>query len=307
MGRRSGIVALLVLGLLACDVLAHDGLDARLVRADERVADAPDDPRPLLARASLHRIHEDPESARADLLRADALRAGEALPGLLAEQLWVAQAFGLEDVADELLTARLAEQPADGEAWILAGELLEARGAWAEAADAYARAFTRGGPCTPDLVAAAAACAGIAGRRDQALALLDQGLERLGPVPALVLSAVRLERERDRPDAALVRLSPLRASSPGQEEWLALEGDLLWQDERPVEARAVWTRARDLHHARSLRRRASRSGLELARHLDACLAAPAPAPGAPSAAAMTRPTPPTSASLSSSGPEDLSP
>jgi tetratricopeptide (TPR) repeat protein len=307
MVRRSVIVALLLVGALPSGAAAHDGLDARLVRADERVADAPGDPRPLLARASLHRIHEDPAAAGEDLMRADALRSGEELPGLLAEQLWVAEAFGLQDVADELLAARLAERPTDGEAWVLAGELLEARGACGEAADAYARAFARGALCTPDLVVAAAACAQVAGRADQALALLDLGIERLGPAPALVLTAVRLEREGGRPDAALVRLSSLRASSPEHEEWLALEGDLLWQADRPDEARAAWTRARDLHHARPLRRRASRSGLALARHLDACLAAPPPAPGPLPAAVMPRALPPTSALLSPSGPEDLSP
>ncbi|MGH7785614.1 MAG: tetratricopeptide repeat protein, partial [Candidatus Binatia bacterium] len=80
------------------------------------------------------------------------------------------------------------------------------------------------------------------GRRDEAVAALDQGMARIGRIAALQLAAVDLEVDLGRYDGALSRLDQLLAPRPNP-AWIARRGDILALTGRHEAARAEYARA----------------------------------------------------------------
>jgi tetratricopeptide (TPR) repeat protein len=81
---------------------------------------------------------------------------------------------------------------------------------------------------------------------DTALATLDDAIARLGPAPALVREALRIELALGRPIAALGRLDGL----PRTPDWLEARADILLRSGATGEATEVWTEALALVGAR---------------------------------------------------------
>ncbi len=74
-------------------------------------------------------------------------------------------------------------------------------------------------------------------RLKEALAGLDEGIQRLGNVVTLQLYAIDLELKRKQTNAALDRLDKVAAQSPRKEPWLARRGEILQQAGRWAEAK----------------------------------------------------------------------
>lgn len=107
-------------------------------------------------------------------------------------------------------------------------------------------------PNPGDYAAAAALLAGIEGQGPAAaLALLDEGIARLGELPALQREAIALERARGRDDLALARQRRLERPLGASPEWCVGMAELLLANGERAEARAYAERAgRELAQAR---------------------------------------------------------
>lgn len=115
----------------------------------------------------------------------------------------------------------------------------------AEAAEAYTTAISLQDNPRPDVFLSRARAQLAANPTNTAIALagLDAGLQRLGPVPGLQLLALDIcLRARDH-DGALRRLDDLARESDRQESWLSRRGDILWDAGRPIPAREAWQAA----------------------------------------------------------------
>jgi tetratricopeptide (TPR) repeat protein len=78
---------------------------------------------------------------------------------------------------------------------------------------------------------------------EEALAGLDEGIKKLGPLVTLQLYAIDVEIRQGRHDTALRRLEGVAAQSPRKETWLARKGEILQQAGRPEQARQAYTDA----------------------------------------------------------------
>ena len=111
-------------------------------------------------------------------------------------------------------------------------------------------------------------------RTAEALAGLDEGIAKLGELPALQLAAIDLETQRRDFDAALRRLDTILAASERKERWLLRRGDLLQSAGRPAEAQAAYLAARDAFAMLNPRQQRALAMLDFRRELDGKLAAP---------------------------------
>ena len=112
-------------------------------------------------------------------------------------------------------------------------------------------------------------------RRDDALAALDIGLERLGQVPSLQLAAIDLNVEAKQYDEALQRLDRLLATSPQHPLWVTQRAEVLEQAGRKEEARLAYTQALAQLQSRNADGRAARLN-QIENRVRAALARPNP-------------------------------
>jgi len=93
-------------------------------------------------------------------------------------------------------------------------------------------------------VSAAKMLAGLEGEgMEPALAMLDQGMERLGVIPQLQHYAIQLELERKNAALAITRLETLEPSLGESPDWKVEMGELLLRAGRPAEARRFFDEA----------------------------------------------------------------
>jgi predicted Zn-dependent protease len=142
----------------------------------------------------------------------------------------------------------LADHPGHAEALATRARASRALGLHRAAAEDFARAIAAEealGRTTPEhyLERAGALAAEGGDAVAEALHALDEGLGRLGPIPALQLYAIDLELVRSRYDAALARLDAVAAQSPRSGPWLARRGEVLERAGRPADARAAYEQA----------------------------------------------------------------
>jgi tetratricopeptide (TPR) repeat protein len=110
-----------------------------------------------------------------------------------------------------------------------------------------------------------------------ALAALDAGIARIGPIVSLEIPAAALALDLGRPDDALARIDGLLARSPGNPILLARRGEVLARAGRTAEARAAYETALAVLERRPRHRRSERAtALEL--EIRTALGAPAPRP-----------------------------
>lgn len=82
-----------------------------------------------------------------------------------------------------------------------------------------------------------------AGRPQQAIQSLTQGIERLGPLVSLVLPALEIELQLGRFDSALARIEDLRLRIPRLDAWHLQRARVLHQAGRKSEAREAYQAA----------------------------------------------------------------
>ncbi|HUR60407.1 MAG TPA: tetratricopeptide repeat protein, partial [Opitutaceae bacterium] len=132
--------------------------------------------------------------------------------------------------------------PAEAEGWFLRGDILAALNDPAGAASDYAEGIRLTPTPRPEhfLRHAQFLARAEPANPSPALAALDQGIARVGPVVTLVDYAITLELERGNSDAALTRIALAMENAPRRETWLVRRAEILAQSGRAAEAAAAY-------------------------------------------------------------------
>jgi tetratricopeptide (TPR) repeat protein len=235
----------IALGALAPPAAAHEGLHEQIEAVSRQIARDPTNAALLLKRGELHRLHRDWARALADYDRAARLAPGlSEVEFARGRMLFEA---GRYREARAVLDRFLAREPDQVSALLARARTLAALGDALGAAGDYTEALARMTPPEPDVyVERARTLASLGGRHaESALAGLDEGIARLGPLVTLELCAVDVELGLGRYDAALGRIDRAAAGSARKETWLARRGEILERAGRPAEARAAYAEALD--------------------------------------------------------------
>lgn len=255
------------LSLAAPAARAHGELHPRIDAVTVRLESAPHDVSLLVLRAELLRLHGDPIAALRDLERAGSF-GGDGHVGVHAGR---ARAhLDREAFADAKASADrwLALAPGDLAGLRLRADVHERLGELdAALADLAVAALLDDAPPDVDLARARLLADAAPPRLDDAIAVLDEGLARRGPIVVLQLAAIDLEERRGEIDAALARLDSITAASPRKEPWLSRRGDLLRRAGRDDDARDAYRAARDAIERIPPHRRATTRLRDLTAHV----------------------------------------
>lgn len=227
--------------IVAASAAAHGDLHERIDAATRAIAAAPDDASLVMRRAELRRMHGELDEALADYTRAAELGVAGArlelgrgtvlaeLGHLAAAIAALDRALQLEPDSVDALVRRARVRLRTGEA----------------ATDDYDRAIERLDRPRPDLYVERARALRSLGRIDAALAGLEEGMRRLGPLASLAGTALELERDARRWDAALARVDTMLVAAERKETLLVERGELLAAAGRDDDARAAFDAAAD--------------------------------------------------------------
>jgi tetratricopeptide (TPR) repeat protein len=224
-------------------VRAHEDAADRLHAIGHRLEATPDDPGLYLERAGLLRERGRPVEALEDCRRARALS-----PSAAASADLIAAGIHLEDQRPEaaLDCARrvLLEYPEHGPAHLARARALRYLGRKSEAIATFEMVRAGAETPRPELVLEHAGLHLDAPRSAAtALGVLDEGMARIGPAPALVRLAIELEVELGRVEAALDRIDDMVRRSRRPERWLVRRGELMEEAGRCEEAAGAYRAA----------------------------------------------------------------
>lgn len=271
--RATFNTCLLIAELTAGVVRAHPGFHSEIEVTTERIAADPRNAALYLNRAELYRFHGDWEAALADLARASELDPSSA--GIDLARAKVMQDAGSLTSAKVLLDRFIEAHPDHAEALATRARTLVALGRHRAAAEDFSRAISLLSRPPPEyFLERAGALVESGSRLQQAIAGLDEGVQKLGPAVALELYAIELELKRRRYRHALVRLDQIAARSHRKETWLARRGEILADAGRLSEARAAYHQALAAIEALPEGTRHTRATFELEGRLKAALALP---------------------------------
>jgi predicted Zn-dependent protease len=238
--RRSPRLLATIAGLLALAATAagHPGTDVAITDLTALIDAAPGSAELHLRRAACFTEHQRWTEAQADLDRAALLDPHH--PGLALARAELSLARREPVAAIQTLDASLAQTPHAPAARILRARARVLAGDVGGAQADFQDALSHLSDPKPELWLEANAV--ITAPAD-ALADLDRGLARLGPVPALVDRALILEVKLGRITAAAARLQALAAIAERPEFYDKRRGDLLAASGRTAEARAAYADA----------------------------------------------------------------
>jgi len=220
---------------------AHADLLALIETMTKRIEGAPTNAELYLLRGELYRAHSDWKLAEADYDQAVALAPQLASVTLARGKLLFES--GRASEAKTALDKYLQMNPDDIDGLLTRAQLLARLGERQSAAADYTRAIQHSPAPRADFFLDRAKVQAEAGELTQALAGLDEGLQRLGPLMALQISALDLECTRRNFESALRRLQAVTDVSERKEKWLVRRGEILLLANRPDEARAAFAAA----------------------------------------------------------------
>lgn len=230
--------------------VAHEDLLTQVGDLDRRIAAAP--AADLLARrADLRRRHREWDRALDDYRAAEALAPGD--PGIAMGRARVFLDRGLPADALRELEPVVGQLPANGPALLLQARALGRCGRIAESSEAFLKASAHLKPALPEhfIEHAALLATATPPRLVPAIAVLDQGISKLGDLISLHSKALDLERQGGFTEAALARTRRILAGpGSGNPRWRVTEGELLASLGRRDEATETLTAA--LKQIRSL-------------------------------------------------------
>ena len=234
------ILALLIAVAPLCR--AHGPLDETIAAVTAELAREPDRAELLLSRARLHAQHQDWPAAHADLDRAATLTPDKSKTSLLRGEVFFMAA---DDGKARTIFADLATgNPQMSAAHGSLARVLFAMGEFAPAAESYGRAIAASQQPEPMLYINQSSALGKASSPDEAIAALDAGIARLGPLVTLVVPALELDIAAKRYDAAIARLDAFAATQPRREMWLVRRAEILEKVGRNEDAAATWRDAK---------------------------------------------------------------
>lgn len=214
---------------------AHEDDSVEIQRLSQEIVVHPEDAALFLERGEMYRFSRHWHMALADYGHAAKLDPGLSLVDLAWGMMWNDAGDG--ESALPKLDRFLEREPRNAK-----GHAERARAArmlkrWPAALADYALAVSYATEPGPDAFIDWADCLLESGDRTQALAVLDQGLARLGPVVSLQLRALAMEEQGGLSAAALKRIDAMLAG-PGRKDSLLLrKARILMAASRPKEAR----------------------------------------------------------------------
>jgi predicted Zn-dependent protease len=234
--------------LVACPAIhvsawAHGPIHEQIEEVTRHIQREPRNAELYLKRAELYRIHREWDSASSDYQKARNLDPKlETVDFLAGRMLLESEKF---EQARILLDRYLSKHPDEPEPLLVRARVKAALGKNRESAEDYTRAIARYPEPRPDHYIERARALAAAGDRgvEEAIAGLDEGIQKLGPTITLELLAIDLQVKVKRYDAALSRLDSILARSPRKETWLVRKAEILAQAGRKQEAREEFARA----------------------------------------------------------------
>jgi tetratricopeptide (TPR) repeat protein len=249
---------------------AHGDLHARIEAISQSIQSNSTNAELFLRRGELFRLHNETELAIADFKRARELNPRLELAALCMGRAW--SEAGKPAQAKPLLDEYLTSHPDSAEALLFRARTLAALGQRRLAAVDYSGALAAVSTPLPDIYLERARIQAQEGLIDEAIAGLDAGTARIGPVAPLELLAIEFELSRKRYDAALHRLDAQILRAPRKEFLLCRRGAILEQAGRLGEARASYQAAAGALETLPPERQATGAVGELARQIRAALA-----------------------------------
>jgi tetratricopeptide (TPR) repeat protein len=224
---------------------AHGPLDEQIADATKEIALHPHDASLYLKRGELHHFHEDWPAALADFDTAQQIDPQFSIIDLYRSKTCLAA--GEAHQAKKAIDRFFQHNPNLLEGFLTRARILVRLNEFERAATDYTLVVDKLDDPTPDIFVERARALESAGesRYHEALAGLDEGLRRIGPVVTLQLFAIELEVKLSRFDSALVRLETVAAQSPRKEKWLMRKAEIFIKAGRPDEAAQAYTDALD--------------------------------------------------------------
>lgn len=206
-----------VLALFGGILLGHADLHERIMGVSEEIGRDPSNASLYLKRGELHRLHRDWERALADYRRATELDPRRMDILFLRGRMYY-EAGGLKQAKADL-DRFIAAAPAHREALLTRARVLARLGDGVNAAGDYTRAIAAAENPGPEyyLERAQALTSADPPRIEDALAGLDEGIARLGPLITLESYAITLELRREACDRALGRLERIARWMPREQ------------------------------------------------------------------------------------------
>ncbi len=236
----------LVAGLMAVwigspgTVLAHADILVRIAALTREIRESPPSAALYLKRGELHRLHRDWPAALTDYEQAVRLEPRNPAVSYYRGRMWLEA--GQPERAKPELNRFLAVRPNHADALLIRSRALARLGKPHSAAADLTKAIALLHRPTPEVYLERAKLLATVGPDyvDQALAELDEGIARLGPLVTLIQYAVSMEVARGQYDAALARIDALPVGVQSGPAWLARRGDILMEADRLNEARAMY-------------------------------------------------------------------
>ena len=247
----------------------HADLLRLIENLSQRIVASPTNAELYLLRGELYRTHTDWKLAEADYDRA--VQLNPKLNGIELARGKLLFESGRPAEAKPSLDRHLALYPTDVDGLVTRGHLLAKLGEPRAAAADFTRAIDQSATPLPDYFLERARAEAAAGDSTQALAGLDEGLKRLGPLVALQLCALDLECAAKHFDRALKRLQTIADGAERKEKWLARRGEILVLAGRGEEARASFKAALEAIESLPPRQRAAPAMTELKRQMETAL------------------------------------
>ena len=224
-------------------LLGHGGYHQEIQRLDEQIAEHPDDGEIWFHRGRVKLLHGEWQDALTDLEKAERLVPGRFPVDWVRGDALVAA--GKLDAARAVLDDFLASHCNHGGALLSRARLL-AKMEMKDAAQAdYCAALQHTPNAEPDLFLEVSDALARMKRNDEAIQVLETGMQKLGRVPGLLLKALELELGAKHFDAALARIEAMQKTSQRPEPWMVRRAEVLLQAGRRDEARAAWQELQD--------------------------------------------------------------
>lgn len=223
---------------------AEDEISEMLEILTRDIEASPNNTELLLQRARMLILAKKYDQAMADLNQAARLKPS---PELEREKARVLIEAGWSDEGLKQADSYIAANPKDADAYTLRARLYARQGRIPEANQDYAKALENSPEPSLDLYfeRARVLTTPDGAYLKEALATLNDGVKRLGPVITLEQAALELERRLGNYDAALSRLDGMIKRMPMKDTYLAQKGDVLAQAGRYEEARGAYQQALD--------------------------------------------------------------
>lgn len=217
---------------------AHEGLHEQITAVTKEIKKNPKNTALYLKRAELYRLHREWKNAERDYNRAQRLNQNLAIVDFGRGKLWFdAGRFSSAKIA---LKQFLAKEPNGFEAVLMLARVLSRLRETENAVEYFTRAISLSPADSVEIYLERAQMSAEAGKIEEAVRGLDEGIERFGNLPVLQTAAIDLEVKRGRYETALARLEKLAEPLPRKEGFLLKRGEILLKSGKKCEARKAF-------------------------------------------------------------------